>query len=350
MKEQRAKQIADYAVTISVLFYVVACFFPTGVSFGADPAKGGRGIVCLLLGWLGVYGEYTLLLGGWAQVVEDKLQFFLTSFLSAPAILGAWLSNFIYFWAMVNLFRERKAKHSLILCAIAFASALAFLVIYFPFRLHRFPQLGSWFWLSSYMLALIGSIAFWLSRQCKGEQPAVASISETEQPEHVQSSFVAEQEKDEEPLIATMQNTWKETWKERKKDKWLMASLVFFGLACFCPMVAHNYTEYGAPGFFCFFVGWLGILNSFNVIFIWLTNFFYCASLWIAFHKPTSSPGPVVLALLTFLVTVILLIAQFITSRDHNYHDEVFHIGYYFWMVSTFSVMISTMRRWWNTK
>ena len=122
MNGVKAKQISDYAVTISVLLYVVACFVPTGVGYGNEKSMGCRGIVCLLMGWFGAFSEYTLLGGGWMQMVGDKWSFFLTSLLTAPAILWAWLSNLLYFKAMFDLFRERKAKRSLILCAIAFAA------------------------------------------------------------------------------------------------------------------------------------------------------------------------------------------------------------------------------------
>ena len=53
MNGVKAKQISDYAVTISVLLYVVACFLPTGVGYGNEKSMGCRGIVCLLMGWFG---------------------------------------------------------------------------------------------------------------------------------------------------------------------------------------------------------------------------------------------------------------------------------------------------------
>ena len=48
--------------------------------------------------------------------------------------------------------------------------------------------------------------------------------------------------------------------------------------------------------------------------------------------------------------TIFFLVAMFITRNDRGNNDDILHIGYYFWIASTFTIMISTMRRWWNTK
>lgn len=336
-------KVSDYALMISVLLYVAACFFPTGVTFGSNHAKGGYGIVCLLLGWLGIYGEYILLVGAWTQVDEDKWQFILTTLLTAPTILWTWISNFLYFRAMIDLFRERKARRSLILCAAAFASSLAFIIIYCPLRFHRLPFVGSFIWMASYLSALVAAIAFWLSRPSVEKRPAIAPIRETERQEDHQPVLNTMQKTDEQPTLTIIRNTW----KEKKKDKWLMASLILFGLACICPMVTRSYEDFGYPGFAVLILGWIGVLVSQNMILIWLTSFLYYASLWFAFSKPASSPVPVILALMSFLSTVIVLLVLFI---DSNHNNEVFHIGYYFWMASTFTLLIRAVRCWWNTK
>ena len=338
MNGVKAKQISDYAVTISVLLYVVACFLPTGVGYGNEKSMGCRGIVCLLMGWFGAFSEYTLLGGGWMQMVGDKWSFFLTSLLTAPAILWAWLSNLLYFKTMFDLFRERKAKRSLILCAIAFAAALAFLLIYYSLRLKRFPLVGCYLWVASYLTALVGAVCFWFSKKGEEGKTVVNPVYERKQSEP--STIIPYEEG--QPTAITMQE------KKLKKNKWLTASLVFFCLACICPMVAHNYGEYGAPGFMCIVLGWMGVLGSFNVWLIWFTSFFYYAGLWMAFKKPTPSPGPVVLTMLTFLTTIVNLIATFMTQISG--HEEVLHIGYYFWIAANFTLFVSTMRRWWNTK
>lgn len=145
-------------------------------------------------------------------------------------------------------------------------------------------------------------------------------------------------------------DTWKETWNERKKDRWLVASLIFFGLACVSPMVAPSYIEYGVSGFTCFFGGWFGRVGSFKVVMIFLTNFLYFPSLWIAYHKSTFGLVPVLLAMMSFFTSILFLVAMFITRNDRGNNDDILHIGYYFWIASTFTIMISTMRRWWNTK
>ena len=340
MKREKAKQISDFAVTISVLLYVVACFLPTGVSFGADPSKGLRGIMCLLMGWFGAFGEYTVLHGGWGQMLGDKWQFLLTSLVTAPATLGAWLSNLLYFRAIVDLFRERKARRSLILCAIAFASALAFLLIYYPLRFKWYPQVGCYFWLASYLMALIGAIAFWISKKGQEEQTVITPIHEEKQNEP--STIIPHEEEQQTTIMVQEKKT------KKKMNKWLTASLIFFSLACISPMVAHNYGEYGAPGFMCIVLGWMGVLGSFNMMLIWFTSFFYYAGLWFASKKPTPSPAPVVMTMLSFLTTVIILIATFMTQI--SYHEEVLHIGYYFWIAANFTLCVNTMRRWWNTK